>query len=176
MLLETHVERLTTSLQQRWGRMVASEAEKRRMVAEKRHGLVPGARSLYRVEKKLEAKGRLERKQLWPGQRHPGTGVLLNKRIVATRLISRQESRALARKKRKTSSSAKRAPPKISSPNPGKAVLAPTQVIRSNPSTSISEGTTSWSAAIREKVARDTERLQVQFAEWALSDALKKET
>jgi hypothetical protein len=100
VLLREHHRRLTESLQVRHGWMFATEREQRIMIAEKRQGRLPGARSLYRVRKQREARGEVEVKHVWPGARMPD-GQIANRRHVFVRNISRQEARAKARKKRK---------------------------------------------------------------------------
>lgn len=100
MLLREHARNLIASLQQRHGKCFASEQKKREMVAAKRQGLLPGARSIYRVEKQLERLGQLERKQVWPGDRMPD-GEISSGHWVTCRLITRQERRAKDRARRK---------------------------------------------------------------------------
>lgn len=100
MLLREHARRIVAALQVRHGRCFATERAKRVMVAEKRGGLLPGERSLYRVEKQLEARGELERKQIWPGDRMPN-GDRASKHLVLVRLLTRQERRAKERAKTK---------------------------------------------------------------------------
>jgi hypothetical protein len=96
MLLIEHARRIIHALQVRHGKCFATERAKRVMVAEKRAGVVPGERSIYRVEKQLEARGELERKLIWPGDRMPN-GDRASKHLVLVRLITRQERRAKAK-------------------------------------------------------------------------------
>jgi hypothetical protein len=100
MLLREHARRIVHGLQVRHGWCFATERAKGRMVAEKRGGLLPGARSMYRVEKQLERLGQLERKLIWPGDRMPN-GDVATKHLAFVRLITRQERRAKERKKAK---------------------------------------------------------------------------
>jgi hypothetical protein len=101
MLLREHARRLIRGLQAQHGYCFASERAKRIMVAEKRQGVIPGARSMYRAEKQLEAAGELERIQIWPGDTLWPNGTISSHHWVRTRLITRQERRAKERKRAK---------------------------------------------------------------------------
>jgi len=90
---------LVDALSVKHGRCYATEGSKREML-ERKLGTKPGARSIYRVEKRLVRAGRLIRRRLMPGGMRPD-GSRTSCGCVIVQTVSRQQARAAARAARK---------------------------------------------------------------------------
>lgn len=102
----------------------AYEDTKRQHVGKRRrdggHGYVlPGERSIYRIEKELEAEGRLgERKYCPPGTPYPYGGKPSNNGYVKVRIFSRQVARQRRRAERKAAARKAAPPPRAGGVRP----------------------------------------------------------
>jgi hypothetical protein len=127
----------------------ATERSKRRMLAEKRGGVLCGERSIRRVELRLVKQGRIVRRRIMPGGRLPN-GNYTSKGTVVIELLSRQVARARARAERKRARTAATSARRIGGPS-------------SAPVSATSSSTASRSAA--------ADASQVSLATWIASGA-----